>query len=212
MAPREEVAALGSRLPASLRLGTSSWSFPGWSGLVYDRTASEQALARDGLRAYARHPLFRSVGVDKTYYRPAPRAEFERLAAQVPAEFRFLVKMWRGVVEQAPPGPASAFLDARVAEAECVRPAIEGLGEKAGPLLFQFPPMNLAAARDARRFLESLGAMLRALPRPPSPKTSAGRPKRSTKREATMPTTPGCQRSSPTTTTRAVRNAGLCST
>jgi len=167
MAPREEVAALGSRLPASLRLGTSSWSFPGWSGLVYDRTASEQALARDGLRAYARHPLFRSVGVDKTYYRPAPRAEFERLAAQVPAEFRFLVKMWRGVVEQAPPGPASAFLDARVAEAECVRPAIEGLGEKAGPLLFQVPPMHLAAARDARRFLESLGAMLRALPRGP---------------------------------------------
>jgi uncharacterized protein YecE (DUF72 family) len=161
------IAALGARLPATLRLGTSSWSFPGWYGLVYDRAASESALARDGLRAYARHPLLRSVGVDKTYYRPAPRAEFERLAEQVPADFRFLVKMWRGVVELPTAGAPGAFLDARVAEAECVRPAVEGLGGKAGPLLFQFPPMHFAGARDARRFLESLGAMLRALPRGP---------------------------------------------
>jgi uncharacterized protein YecE (DUF72 family) len=66
------------------------------------------------------------VGVDKTFYRPAPRAEFERLAAQVPAGFRFLVKMWRGVVERdvrGAGGVADAFLDPRVAEVECVRPA-----------------------------------------------------------------------------------------
>jgi uncharacterized protein YecE (DUF72 family) len=161
------LVTLAERLPAGVRLGTSSWSFPGWSGLVYDRAASESTLARSGLVAYARHPLFRSVGVDKTYYRPAPRAEFARLAAQVPADFRFLVKMWRGVVEPGQSGAAGTFLDARVAEAECVRPAIEGLGEKAGPLLFQFPPIHFGGAAAARRFLESLGAMLRALPRGP---------------------------------------------
>lgn len=166
----QQLAALGARLPLGLRLGTSSWSFPGWQGLVYDRKATEAKLARSGLGAYGKHPLFRSVGLDKTFYRPAPRAEFTRLAEQVGPGFRFLVKMWRGVVEREPFGPApsaGAFLDARVAEAECVRPAIEGLGEKAGPLLFQFPPMRLAGARGAREFLGGLRGFLRALPSGP---------------------------------------------
>ena len=172
--PSAETKALAARLPENLWLGTSSWSFPGWAGLVYDREAGETALAREGLAAYARHPLFRSVGVDKTFYRPAPRAEFERLAAQVPAGFRFLVKMWRGVVERDVRGPAGgagaaadAFLDPRVAEVECVRPAVEGLGDKAGPLLFQFPPMHLGGGRAHRGFLAQLSNFLGALPKGP---------------------------------------------
>lgn len=152
----EEITRLGASLPTSIRLGTSSWSFPGWTGLVYDRPASEGTLARRGLEAYAKHPLFRSVGLDKTYYRPAPASEFARLAAQVPGDFRFLVKMWRGAIEPA--------LDARVAEAECVRPAIEGLGAKAGPLLFQFAPTRFGTVREARSFLGGLRGFLAALP------------------------------------------------
>lgn len=167
---RPELTELASRLPSRLSLGTSSWSFPGWEGLVYDRNASESTLARSGLEAYARHPLFRTVGVDKTFYRPAPRAEFERLAAQVPAGFTFLVKMWRGVVERdvrGAGGVADAFLDPRVAEVECVRPTIEGLGDKAGPLLFQFPPMHLGGGRAHRGFLAQLSGFLGALPKGP---------------------------------------------
>ncbi|MFM7051675.1 MAG: DUF72 domain-containing protein, partial [Planctomycetota bacterium] len=161
------LGALASALPAALRLGTSSWSFPGWNGLVYDHAASESALARDGLAAYARHPLFRTVGVDKTFYRPAPRAEFERLAAQVPDGFGFLVKVWRGIVERDPHGAASpaAFLDARVAVTDCIAPALEGLGGKAGPILFQFTPMRLSGASSARAFIAELGAFLGRLPR-----------------------------------------------
>ena len=167
---RDDIAELGRKLPPGLMLGTSSWSFPGWTGTVYDRAVSESTLAREGLAVYARHPLFRSVGVDKTYYRPAPRAEFERMAAQVPSGFRFLVKMWRGVLERGVRGPGAApdaFLDARVAEVECVRPAIEGLGDKAGPLLFQFPPMHLAGSRAHRGFLAQLAQVLAALPQGP---------------------------------------------
>jgi len=169
-APRAEALDLGKKLPERLFLGTSSWSFSGWKGLVYDRDASDTVLAKAGLEAYAQHPLFRSVGVDKTFYRPAPRAEFERLAGQVPEQFRFLVKMWRGVVERESFGPStapSAFLDARVAEVECVRPAVEGLGEKAGPLLFQFPPLRLVGERGQREFLAGLRTFLGALPRGP---------------------------------------------
>jgi uncharacterized protein YecE (DUF72 family) len=162
-----ELMELARGLPAALRLGTSSWSFPGWRGLVYDREASEQTLARSGLAAYSTHPLFRTVGLDKTYYRPAPREEFARLAAQTPAGFAFLVKMWRGVLEpDADPrsGVAQPFLDAAVATEQCVAPAIEGLGAKAGPLLFQFSPLLFGARRSERAFLSDLRRFLAALP------------------------------------------------
>ena len=43
-----ELAALATSLSGRLRLGTSSWSFPGWSGLVYACSAPKQSLSRDG--------------------------------------------------------------------------------------------------------------------------------------------------------------------
>ncbi|MBL4847797.1 MAG: hypothetical protein JKY65_19965 [Planctomycetes bacterium] len=69
----KDLHALGERLPSDLRLGTSSWSFSGWEGLVYDRPAPSPTLAREGLAAYARHPLFRTVGLDRGYYAPFDR-------------------------------------------------------------------------------------------------------------------------------------------
>src|SRR5262245_42435710 len=73
--------ALGDRLPTELRLGTSSWSFPGWTGLVYARESTPELLAREGLPAYARHPLLRTVGVDRTFYGPVPVETFRAWAA-----------------------------------------------------------------------------------------------------------------------------------
>jgi uncharacterized protein YecE (DUF72 family) len=166
----EEHAGIASRLPASLRLGTSSWSFPGWEGIVYDRRASETVLAREGLWAYARHPLLRTVGVDRTYYRPIPAADFRAFAAVVPDDFRFLVKADRQLTSPTDPGPTPIrgvnprFLDATWAIEEVIGPMVEGLGPKAGPLLFQFPPIppNLLGGR--RAFAERLYRFLDALP------------------------------------------------
>lgn len=164
-----QFVALRAQLSPRLHLGTSSWSFPGWRGLVYRDACTEAGLARDGLAAYAQHPLFRSVGVDKTYYRPAPREEFTRLAAQVPPDFRFLVKIWRAVVELEPFGGGSAapFLNPTIAVRECVQPALDGLGDKCGPLLFQFPPLRFQTNRAAQEFVAGLRGFLRALPKGP---------------------------------------------
>jgi hypothetical protein len=63
----DETRALAARLPAGVHLGTWSWSFPGWAGVVYGDTHSEQVLARRGLPAYAAHPLFATVGLDRTF-------------------------------------------------------------------------------------------------------------------------------------------------
>ena len=88
------VAAVAAQLPPGLYLGTSSWSFPGWQGLVYDRQASPSHLARHGLAAYAQHPLLRAVGLDRTYYAPLAATDFAVYAEAVPEHFRFVVKAY----------------------------------------------------------------------------------------------------------------------
>src|SRR4051812_43306927 len=89
---RPEHAALAPRLPAGVRLGTSTWSFPGWAGLVYASQETTTTLAREGLPAYGKHPLLRTAGVDRTHYGALTAAEFADYAAQVPDAFRFVVK------------------------------------------------------------------------------------------------------------------------
>ena len=169
-----ELAALARDLPSEIFLGTSSWSFPTWSGLVYAEVYEGQTLAHDGLRAYAQHPLLRSVGIDRTFYAPITASEFRHYAEQVPAGFRFLVKApsecvspsrRTGVGIRAPENPN--FLDASFAAERFVLPALEGLGEKAGPLVFQFPPVSRAIAADSAGFARRLGNFLARLPRGP---------------------------------------------
>src|SRR5688572_19854352 len=71
-----DLVELARQLPRELYLGTSSWFFPGWQGLVWDRAASEATLARHGLRAYAKHPLLRTVCIDRSFYAPLERAQY----------------------------------------------------------------------------------------------------------------------------------------
>jgi uncharacterized protein YecE (DUF72 family) len=170
----DDVAALGRGLPRQIRLGTSSWSFPGWSGIVYDREVTPAVLAREGLAAYARHPLLRTVGVDRTFYAPMPATALAEYAAAVPDDFRFLVKApslctspW---VEDEPgrKRPNELFLDPSWTAAEAVAPFVEGLGAKAGALVFQLVPLGARITSEPARFAARLGEFLRALPRGPA--------------------------------------------
>jgi hypothetical protein len=79
-----EGRALAEKLPADVRFGTSSWSFPGWAGIVYSGERTTSALAREGLREYATHPLLRTVGIDRSYYAPIPVEDFRAYADQLP--------------------------------------------------------------------------------------------------------------------------------
>lgn len=166
------VRALAAGLDARLRLGTSSWSFPGWSGLVYACSASKQRLSRGGLRAYGQHPLLRTVGVDSGYYAPLDACRLHGYAEQVPRDFRFLVKVpasvtdpFRRGADGRIRGPNPGFLDAGLALEQAVKPYCEGLRERAGVLLFQFPPLGRELTGNPRRFAEVLYRFLRRLPK-----------------------------------------------
>jgi Protein of unknown function DUF72 len=85
--------ALAASLNPCIRLGASTWSYPGWAGIVWDEGPySEAVLAKNGLAAYAQHPLLRCVGIDRSFYRPLTEGQYARYAAQVPDDFRFVVK------------------------------------------------------------------------------------------------------------------------
>jgi uncharacterized protein YecE (DUF72 family) len=174
-APDAEVAALAARLPEGIRLGTSSWSFPGWSGLVYapreGRPESEQRLAREGLAAYAACPLFRTVSLDRTFYAPLDAAGFARYAAAVPEDFRFVVKAPAAITDPFTRAGASgrvagdnpSFLDAAAAAVACLAPAAAGLGTRLGAVVFQFPPLGRALLADVPRTVARLVAFVAAL-------------------------------------------------
>ncbi len=172
-APSDDQRDLARRLPSGLRLGTSSWTFPGWADLVYDRAVSQAVLASDGLAAYAAHPLLRTVGLDRTYYRPIEASDFREMADVVPDDFRFLVKADRLLTSPLDPQSSSVrepnplFLDAAYATDTVIGPMAEGLGAKAGPLLFQFSPMPPNLVGGAGAFVARLHRFLDALPEGP---------------------------------------------
>jgi uncharacterized protein YecE (DUF72 family) len=171
------MAAVAGCLPAHLYLGTSSWAFPGWQGLVYDRAAAPGELARHGLAAYAQHPLLRTVCLDRTFYAPLPAADLAAYAAVVPDAFRFIVKAhaWctQPVLRQPRrSGPYSQarnehFLHPGYATEQVVQPYLTGLGDKAGAIVLQFSPFEVHAVGGPQRFAERLHAFLGALPRGP---------------------------------------------
>ncbi len=167
----ERTRALAAAMPRSLYLGTSSWSFPGWAGLVWGDDYAETRLSRDGLPAYAQHPLLRTVSLDRAFYRPLSASDYARYAAQVPADFRFIVKAPALVCDaqvRADDGrgraPNPAFLNADLAITHCVRPVLEGLGDKLGALVFQISPLPRALLADLPTLIVRIGDLLSALP------------------------------------------------
>ena len=166
-APADEaLRGLAAKLPSRLRLGTSSWSFPGWEGLVYGARGklTPQRLARRGLSAYAQHPLLRAVGLDRSYYTPLSREVYARYRVDVPDDFRFLVKAPAALVSN----DGARFLDVETALKDFVAPSQEGLGpDKTAALLFQFPPLPLAGLGGRAAFTAKLHAFISALPKGP---------------------------------------------
>ncbi|MBK8324613.1 MAG: DUF72 domain-containing protein [Betaproteobacteria bacterium] len=165
-----QLVELASRLPQPIRLGTSSWAFAGWTGVVYERPLPPPVLSRDGLPTYARHPLLRTVGLDRTFYAPIPADEYRRLAEQVPPGFTFLVKapqMFTSRFRYESREPSPEYLDPSAAADLFVGPCMEGLGACAGPLVFQFPPQGRAITRKPAAFADRLAGFLAALPRGP---------------------------------------------
>ena len=92
---RQQVATLAAE---GVFIGTSSWKYPGWRGMLYDESRyiyrgkfAESRFEKNCLAEYAE--VFKTVCVDAAYYK-FPDAKFlEGLVAQVPPDFQFALKV-----------------------------------------------------------------------------------------------------------------------
>lgn len=160
-------AKLADRLPPWVRFGTSSWTFPGWSGLVYPPDTSEALLRRRGLELYCRYPLFGTVGIDSSYYRPLSKSMLLRYRAQLPEGFRCVSKVFSAVTTLADPRSHQLnphFLDADYFQREVLGPLNDVFREHAGPLVFEFPPMRHPYWLQPEEFCAQLDRFLARLP------------------------------------------------
>ncbi len=169
--PSTELTLLATNTPPPVRFGTSSWSYPGWTGTVYaplsGRVATTSELAWRGLTAYASHPLLGAVGIDRSYYAPVPEGDFVSYRQQVeaaarPSPARYLVKIGKDItLPWSRSGRNPHFLNAELAISGWIAPAEAGLGPGTVHLL-QLSPMGKAAGGPARfaerlqRFLETV--------------------------------------------------------
>lgn len=143
------LSELAAALPPLLRMGASTWSYPGWEGLVWDGAYDASVLAKKGLTAYAQHPLLRTICIDRSFWRPLTVSQYLTYAGQVPADFRFVVKCPSVITDalvRAEDGRGReanpAFLDPALAASAFVQPTLEGLGEQLGVLVFQLSPLS----------------------------------------------------------------------
>jgi uncharacterized protein YecE (DUF72 family) len=148
---------------ARLRVGTCSWKYPSWAGLVYSRPDGIDYLAE-----YARK--YSTVEVDQWFWtlRPSP-ADVERYRDAVPSSFRFTVKAPNALTLIHAPGRKGAepvanqrFLSAAVLGEFLA--ALEPLRLRVGMIMFQFGYLNRKMIASPVAFLEQLDRFLEAAP------------------------------------------------
>jgi uncharacterized protein YecE (DUF72 family) len=131
-----------------IRVGIGGWTFEPWRGVFYPA-----ALPHAKELAYASERLT-SIEVNGTFYRSQTPATFRKWASEVPPGFVFALKGPRFAVNRRVLKDAGdsikRFLDSGVTE----------LGDRLGPLLWQFAPTKKFDAADFGGFLELLPGQL----------------------------------------------------
>jgi uncharacterized protein YecE (DUF72 family) len=149
-----------------IHVGTNSWKFRGWEGLLYGRRyQSEAEFQRESFREYSTY--LNCVGIDFTYYNWPMASQMVTLSHQSPQDFRFTLKVTDKIVTQKFPNlprygrfagkENPQFLDPQ-AYLDFFWQPLEPLAEKIGLVIFEFPHLNLS-------HLDRLDAFFSAIPR-----------------------------------------------
>lgn len=142
--------------PPPIRLGSSSWTAKGWLGAVYPSGTPQ----RDFIAHYARR--FPTVEVDATFYAIPPAGTVDGWRERTPADFVFAAKAPQTITHE-------RFLQDCQEELAAFLAVMGRLGERLGPVLFQFPYFSKKKGVTFTDFMHRLTPFLEALPaeRPP---------------------------------------------
>jgi uncharacterized protein YecE (DUF72 family) len=130
--------------PGRVRIGIGGWTYPPWRGVFYPKGLKQA----DELDYAASH--LTSIEINATHYRLQSPASFRKWAATAPDGFIFSIKGPRLVTQQKVLAETGAFIS-RFFESGLLE-----LGDKLGPVLWQFPPFKRFDQADFGKFLEHL--------------------------------------------------------
>jgi len=134
-----------------LMLGTSSFTATGWSGTFYPAGMK----SADYLTYYATR--FKTVEIDSTYYGPPSSTTVMRWRDKTPPDFIFAAKIPQAIThEKKLVGCESEFNE--------FFETMSILGDKLGPLVFQFPHFDRWIFPKQEDFLSVLRPFLQQLP------------------------------------------------
>jgi uncharacterized protein YecE (DUF72 family) len=124
-------------------VGTSGWSYKEWKGSFYPPKLPQDEM----LGFYASR--FSTVEVNNSFYRIPSEKVLVGWAEQVPPDFRFVLKASRRITHNSRLADQDGSL-------EYFLRAVNPLGERLGPTLFQLPPTFKKDAARLRDFLARL--------------------------------------------------------
>ena len=161
-----------------LRIGTCSWKYDSWKGLVYD--PERKYAPHDYLADYAR--VFNTVEIDQWFWSLFPQGAklpnsmtVKRYADSVPDDFLFTVKAPNSITlthyyTKRPPAskeyanrPNPYFLD--IGLLNSFLETLEPMKSKLGPIMFQFEYLNKKKMPSKKAFLERLDAFFERAPK-----------------------------------------------
>jgi uncharacterized protein YecE (DUF72 family) len=135
-----------------IRVGIGGWTYAPWRGTFYPKglkPADELRYAASRLTA---------IEINATYYRLQSRASFAKWAKAAPDGFKFAVKGPRLVTQQKVLAETGDFVR------RFVDSGLAALGDKLGPVLWQFAPFKRFDRDDLARFLDRLPRTVGGLP------------------------------------------------
>src|ERR1039458_6145687 len=164
----------GALAQQGVRVGTSSWKYPGWCATLYDSARYEwrgkfaqSRFEKNCLAEYAE--VFKTVCVDAAYYTFPSVKYLEGLAAQVPADFQFGFKVTDEITLKKYPNlprfgqragqPNEHFLKAEVFERGFLQPC-QAIRPRVGLLIFEFSRFYPADFEHGRDFVAALDPFL----------------------------------------------------
>lgn len=171
--PTAQLSGRSRELAASsgIYIGTSSWRYDGWRGLVYrDHYPTKKSFHDRCLSEYAGH--FPVVGVDATFYKFPDGKLLSELDARTPDHFKFGFKVTEEI--SVPKWPNHKrygqrggrdnpnFLSSELFTEKFLEP-VQRLGDKLGPVMLQLGTLPREIIADGS-FLEQLDRFLGALP------------------------------------------------
>jgi uncharacterized protein YecE (DUF72 family) len=168
-----EVTRLGTAIPPTVLFGASSWNYPGWTGLVYHRNYEGKGASTRMLEEYARFPLFRTVGIDSSFYAPPTEEVLRGWAEHLPPGFPCVSKVWQQLTvytwtkaqDPAKSGKANPdFLSPDVFHESIYQPYKTWFADHTGPLVFEFQQIGMGRGVTPQRFTDRLDEFFAAIP------------------------------------------------